>query len=39
MELQFEKTAWPCLMTATAQAKSEEQTQEVRLGEHSLYMV
>lgn len=34
MELQFEKTAWPCLMTAAAQAKNEEQTQEVRLGEN-----
>lgn len=34
MELQFEKTGWPCLTTATAQAKSEEQTQEVRLGDH-----
>lgn len=34
MELQFEKTAWPCLTTATAQAKSEERTQEVRLGDN-----
>ena len=34
LELQFEKTAWPCLMTAAAQAKSEEQTQEVRLGDN-----
>lgn len=33
MELQFEKTAWPCLVTVAAQAKQEEQTQEVRLGE------
>ena len=33
MELQFEKTAWPCLMTVAAQAKQEEQTQEVRLGD------
>lgn len=31
MELQFEKSAWPCLMTVAAQAKSEEQTQEIRL--------
>ena len=33
MELQFDKTAWPCLMTVTAQVKQEEQTQEVRLGD------
>lgn len=33
MELQFEKTGWPCLKTALSQAKSEEQTQEVRLGD------
>lgn len=33
MELQFEKTAWPCLVTVAAQAKQEEQTQEVRLGD------
>lgn len=34
LELQFEKTAWPCLVTVAAQAKQEEQTQEVRLGDH-----
>ena len=34
MELQFDKTAWPCLMTVAAQVKNEEQTQEVRLGDH-----
>ena len=34
MELKFEKTGWPCLMTAAAHMKNEEQTQEVRLGDH-----
>ena len=34
MELQFEKHGWPCLLTAAASTKNEEQTQEVRLGEN-----
>ncbi len=31
MELQFEKTPWPCLTTVAAQVRGEEVTQELRL--------
>lgn len=33
MELQFERNVWECLKTVTAQPRSEEQTQEVRLSD------